>query len=105
MAENRIKKNTWKNIIFLMKLKKINIRRWSDIVSYDNLLFEIGWEISEIFDFGHLLGSGCTKNYFFALKRETVHQDPPFEPWNTSVQSISPNPPPNQERVVIADHI
>ena len=74
LAENRIfqkklsKDNNFVNILKL--LRKIidlflNIRRRSDKLLLETLIVDIGVELSEIFDFGYLLGSGCDKNAIY----------------------------------------
>ena len=69
LAENRTKKNLLKKYILCenFKIKKnnffLNTRMWSDMFPFETFA-EIGWEFSEIFDFGYLLGSDCTKMLF-----------------------------------------
>ena len=54
-----------------------NIRKWSDKFSLWTLFVDIGWKMSEIFDFECLLWSGCDKNapsIFFWEHMKTLHR-------------------------------
>ena len=72
LAEKRIKKIKLKMFFCEnLKIKKyiyFKTRMWSDRLPFENLFVGIGWEFFEIFDFGYLLVSDCTKMFFSQKK-------------------------------------